>query len=86
MDFCLLSFCTSLNRGEPCLGLAVVATAAEMVSEGEEGEGEGGGGESNEGDQRQVRQPGVDESSRSPGKSFMNSTINNFMTFSFFLK
>ena len=50
----------------------MVATAAEMVSEGEEGEGQGGGGESNEGDQGQVRQPGVDESSRSPGKSFMN--------------
>ena len=75
-----------LNRGEPCLGLAVVAAAAEMVSEGEEGEGEGGGGESNEGDQGQVRQPGVDESSRSPGKSFMNSKINIFITISLFLK
>ena len=41
----------------------MAAAAAEMVSEGEEGEGEGGGGESNEGDQGQVRQPGVDESS-----------------------
>ena len=75
-----------MNRGEPCLGLAVAAAAAEMVSEGEEGEGEGGGGESNEGDQGQVRQPGVDESSRSPGKSFMNSMIINFIIFSLFLK
>ena len=55
--------CQDWYQGEPCPGLAVAAATAKVVPEGEEGEGEGGGGESNEGDQGQVRQPGVDESS-----------------------